>query len=61
MNVNFLVTKDYEENANKGYEETNPNKPNQAVLSTACPERSRTGRMDPISNHDSRPVVFSAL
>jgi hypothetical protein len=24
------------------------NKPNQAVLSTACPERSRTGRMEPI-------------
>ena len=52
MSANFCLTKDYENKPSGGFRKTNPNKPKQA-----CParpergrgERSRTGRMDPIS------------
>ena len=60
MSVSSVLAKHYENKSDPTLGEnkpnSNPNKPNQAILSTACPacperdrgERSRTGRMDPI-------------
>ncbi len=43
MNVNLFTTKDYENKQNWTISENKPN--SNLVLSAACPERSRMGRM----------------
>ncbi len=46
MNVNSLITKDYRKNDVFAAQKTNPiQTQSKPVLSAACPERSRMGRM----------------